>query len=202
MESMLTEKTDKYVQLDSDLSAFSPGKFDKGAGILKQTLWYFVNALLVRASWNPFMGIKIVLLKMFGAKIGKGLVIKNNVCIKFPWKLTLGDNVWLGEGCWIDNLDKVTIGNNVCISQGALLLTGNHDYTSKSFDYRNAPIIVEDGAWIGAKAVVCPGVTVRSHAVLTVASIVTKEMEAYGIYQGNPARLIRKRVIHNKIAGY
>lgn len=199
---MLTEKTDKYVQLDSDLSAFSPGKFDKGAGILKQTLWYFVNALLVRASWNPFMGIKIVLLKMFGAKIGKGLVIKNNVCIKFPWKLTLGDNVWLGEGCWIDNLDKVTIGNNVCISQGALLLTGNHDYTSKSFDYRNAPIIVEDGAWIGAKAVVCPGVTVRSHAVLTVASIVTKEMEAYGIYQGNPARLIRKRVIHNKIAGY
>lgn len=195
MESMLTEKTDKYVQLDSDLSAFSPGKFDKGAGILKQTLWYFVNALLVRASWNPFMGIKIVLLKMFGAKIGKGLVIKNNVCIKFPWKLTLGDNVWLGEGCWIDNLDKVTIGNNVCISQGALLLTGNHDYTSKSFDYRNAPIIVEDGAWIGAKAVVCPGVTVRSHAVLTVASIVTKEMEAYGIYQGNPAKIIRKRII-------
>ena len=192
---MLTEKTDKYVQLDSDLSAFSPGKFDKGAGILKQTLWYFVNALLVRASWNPFMGIKIVLLKMFGAKIGKGLVIKNNVCIKFPWKLTLGDNVWLGEGCWIDNLDKVTIGNNVCISQGALLLTGNHDYTSKSFDYRNAPIIVEDGAWIGAKAVVCPGVTVRSHAVLTVASIVTKEMEAYGIYQGNPAKIIRKRII-------
>lgn len=195
MESMLTEKTDKYVQLDSDLSAFSPGKFDKGAGILKQTLWYFVNALLVRASWNPFMGIKIVLLKMFGAKIGKGLVIKNNVCIKFPWKLTLGDNVWLGEGCWIDNLDKVTIGNNVCISQGALLLTGNHDYTSKSFDYRNAPIIVEDGAWIGAKAVVCPGVTVRSHAILTVASIVTKEMEAYGIYQGNPAKIIRKRII-------
>lgn len=192
---MLTEKTDKYVQLDSDLSAFSPGKFDKGAGILKQTLWYFVNALLVRASWNPFMGIKIVLLKMFGAKIGKGLVIKNNVCIKFPWKLTLGDNVWLGEGCWIDNLDKVTIGNNVCISQGALLLTGNHDYTSKSFDYRNAPIIVEDGAWIGAKAVVCPGVTVRSHAILTVASIVTKEMEAYGIYQGNPAKIIRKRII-------
>ena len=191
----MTEKTDKYVQLDSDLSAFSPGKFDKGAGILKQTLWYFVNALLVRASWNPFMGIKIVLLKMFGAKIGKGLVIKNNVCIKFPWKLTLGDNVWLGEGCWIDNLDKVTIGNNVCISQGALLLTGNHDYTSKSFDYRNAPIIVEDGAWIGAKAVVCPGVTVRSHAVLTVASIVTKEMEAYGIYQGNPAKIIRKRII-------
>ena len=183
------------MQLNCDLSTFSPDDFDKGAGIIKQTLWYFVNALLVRASWNPFMGIKIALLKAFGAKIGKGLVIKNNVCIKFPWKLTLGDNVWLGESCWIDNLDRVTIGSNVCISQGALLLTGNHDYTLSTFDYRNAPILIEDGAWIGAKAVVCPGVTVRPHAILTVGSIATKEMEAYGIYQGNPAKWVRKRII-------
>lgn len=181
----------KEVRLDT----FRAGNFDKGAGFLTQTLWYFVNALLVRASWNPFMGIKIALLKAFGAKIGKGLVIKNNVCIKFPWKLTIGDYVWLGENCWIDNLDEVTIGSHVCISQGALLLTGNHDYTLSSFDYRNAPIVIEDGAWIGARAVVCPGVTVRSHAILTVGSIATKDMEAYGIYQGNPAQLIRKRVI-------
>lgn len=177
------------------LNTFSTGNFDKGAGFIKQMLWYFVNALIVRASWNPCMGIKIALLKAFGAKIGKGLVIKNNVCIKFPWKLTIGDYVWLGENCWIDNLDKVTIGNQVCISQGALLLTGNHDYTLTSFDYRNAPIVIEDGAWIGAKAVVCPGVIVHSHAILTVGSIATKEMEDYGIYQGNPAKLIRLRLI-------
>lgn len=177
------------------LSNFSNHSFDKGASFLKQTLWYFTNALLVRASWNPFMGIKIALLKVFGAKIGKGLIIKNNVCIKFPWKLTIGDNVWLGEYAWIDNLDNVTIGNDVCISQGALLLTGNHDYTLSSFDYRNAPICIEDGAWIGAKATVCPGVTVHSHAILTVGSTATKDMEAYGIYQGNPAQHIRKRNI-------
>lgn len=182
----------KKVRLDT----FHTGNFDKGAGFIKQTLWYFVNALIVRASWNPLMGIKIALLKAFGAKIGKGLVIKNNVCIKFPWKLTLGDHVWLGENCWIDNLDSVTIGNHVCISQGALLLTGNHDYTLTSFDYRNAPIVIEDGVWIGANTVVCPGVTVHSHAILTVGSIATKEMEAYGIYQGNPAQLIRKRIIN------
>lgn len=181
----------KKVRLDT----FSTGNFDKGAGFIKQTLWYFVNALIVRASWNPFMGIKIALLKAFGAKIGKGLIIKNNVCIKFPWKLTIGDYVWLGENCWIDNLDKVTIGNHVCISQGALLLTGNHDYTLTSFDYRNAPIVIEDGAWLGAKTVVCPGVTVRSYAILTVGSIATKDMEAYGIFQGNPALFIRERII-------
>lgn len=178
-----------------DLGSFITGNFNKGANPLKIVLWYFVNALIVRASWNPFMGIKIFLLKVFGAKIGKGLVIKNNVCIKFPWKLTIGDNVWLGENCWIDNLDYITIGNNVCVSQGALLLTGNHDYTLSTFDYRNAPIVIEDGVWIGAKTVVCPGVVAQSHSILTVGSIATKDMETYGIYQGNPAVLIRKRYI-------
>lgn len=178
-----------------NLSTFTTRNFNKGASSLKIILWYFVNALIVRASWNPFMGIKILLLRVFGAKIGKGLVIKNNVSIKFPWKLTIGNNVWLGENCWIDNLDFVTIGNNVCISQGALLLTGNHDYRLSTFDYRNAPIVIEDGVWIGAKTVVCPGVVAKSHSILTVGSIATKEMETYGIYQGNPAVLIRKRFI-------
>lgn len=180
------------------LGTFTTRNFNKGANSLKIVLWYFVNALIVRASWNPFMGIKVFLLRFFGAKIGRGLVIKNNVCIKFPWKLTIGENVWLGENCWIDNLDYVTIGNNVCISQGALLLTGNHDYTLSTFDYRNAPITIEDGAWIGAKTIVCPGVTVKNHAILTVGSIATKDMEEYGIYQGNPAVLIRTRFVKNE----
>lgn len=177
------------------LASFDGSDFNKGAGLIKTTLWYFVNALLVRASWNPFMGIKVALLRVFGAKIGKGLVIKNNVIIKSPWNLTIGDHCWLGEACWIDNLDRVVIGNNVCISQGALLLTGNHDYTISSMPYRNAVIHIEDGAWIGAKAVVCPGVTVHRNAILTVGSIATKDMEENGIYQGNPAVRIRERKI-------
>lgn len=189
------ENMDKVKHDSVRLATFNGSNFDKGAGFLKITLWYFVNALLVRASWNPFMGIKIVLLRMFGAKVGKGLVIKNNVVIKSPWNLTVGDDCWLGEDCWIDNLDKVCIGNNVCISQGALLLTGNHDYTLSSMPYRNGAITLEDGAWIGAKAVVCPGVTVRRNAILTVGSVATKEMEENGIYQGNPAVRVRTRVL-------
>lgn len=176
------------------LAAFDGSDFDKGAGFLKTTLWYFVNALVVRASWNPFMGIKVALLRAFGAKIGKGLVIKNEVRIKSPWNLVIGDNCWLGEGCWIDNLDKVTIGNDVCVSQGTMLLTGNHDYTIVNMPYRNAPIMIEDGAWIGAKTVVCPGVHVGRNAILTVGSVATKDLEEMGIYQGNPARKIRERV--------
>lgn len=177
------------------LATFTTGSFDKGAGFVKQVLWYMINALIVRASWNPNIKIKICLLRLFGAQIGKGLVLKNNVTIKFPWKLVVGDNVWIGENVWIDNLDKVVIGSDVCISQGALLLTGNHDYTLPTFDYRNAPIYIEDGAWIGAKSVVCPGVMVCTHAILTVGSVATKDMESYGIYQGNPAVKIRERIV-------
>ena len=172
---------------------FDGSQFDKGASKIKQALWYFVNALLVRASWNPFMGIKISLLRLFGAQIGKGLVIKNNVTVKFPWKLKIGDDCWIGEDVWIDNLDWVNIGNNVCISQGAMLLTGNHDYTVYNMPYRNAPIVIDDGVWIGAQVVVCLGVMVNNYAILTVGSIATKDMEENGIYQGNPAKIIRKR---------
>jgi putative colanic acid biosynthesis acetyltransferase WcaF len=179
----------------TDLSQFDTGNFNKGASNLKQVLWYFVNALFVRASWNPFMGIKIILLKLFGAKIGKGLIIKNNVIIKFPWKLTIENHVWLGENCWIDNLDYVIIGNNVCISQGVHILTGNHDYTISSMPYRNEPVVLKEGVWIGAKSVVCPGVTCHSHSILAAGSVATKNMEAFTVYQGNPAIAVRKRII-------
>jgi putative colanic acid biosynthesis acetyltransferase WcaF len=178
---------------DVSLRSFDGSAFPKGAGIVKRALWYGVNALVVRASWNPFMGIKLALLRAFGARIGRGLVLKNNVNIKSPWNLTVGDDCWIGEYVWIDNLDRVTIGSNVCLSQGAMLLTGNHDYTEPSMPYRNAPIHIEDGAWIGAKSVVCPGVHVRRNAILTVGSIATKDLSENGIYQGNPALQVRMR---------
>lgn len=178
-----------------NLNGFSTDGFDKGAGRLKIMLWYIVNAFIVRASWNPLMGIKIALLRAFGAKIGKGVIIKNEVRIKSPWFLTIGNNCWLGEQCWIDNLDRVIIGSNACISQGAMLLTGNHDYEVSTMPYRNAPIVIKDGAWIGAQAIVCPGVTVYENAILTVGSVATRNLEANGIYQGNPAVKKKERKI-------
>lgn len=185
----------QHTKNNISLASFDGLEFDKGAGFFKITLWYFVNAIFVRASWNPFMKMKVMMLRAFGARIGKGLVIKNNVIIKYPWKLVIGDDCWLGEGCWIDNLDRVIIGDDVCISQGAMLLTGNHDYTIYNMPYRNAPITIENGGWVGARATVCPGVTVHSNAILTVGSVATKDMEENGIYQGNPAVKIRERKI-------
>jgi putative colanic acid biosynthesis acetyltransferase WcaF len=91
----------------------------------------------------------------------------------------------------------VNLGNNVCLSQGSMLLTGNHDFRKKTFDLIIKPITLEDGVWIGAKSVVCPGVYAESHSILTVQSVVTSRMEAYTIYQGNPAKPVKIREIKN-----
>ncbi len=124
-------------------------------------------------------------------------VIKPKVNIKYPWFLILGDYVWIGEKVWIDNLAQVTIGSNVCISQGALLLCGNHNYKKPSFDLITGKITLEDGVWIGALATVCPGVCCKSHSILTVGSVATKDMDSYSIYQGNPAFKTKNRELSN-----
>jgi putative colanic acid biosynthesis acetyltransferase WcaF len=97
---------------------------------------------------------------------------------------------------WIDNLTSVTIGDHVCLSQGALLLTGNHNYKKNTFDLITGPITLEDGVWIGAKSVVCPGVRCSSHSVLAVGSVAAKDLKPYFIYQGNPAAPVRERIIN------
>jgi putative colanic acid biosynthesis acetyltransferase WcaF len=157
--------------------------------------WLVVNALFFNNALAVFGGLKCRLLRLFGAKVGNGVVIKPCVNIKYPWLLEIGNDVWIGEKAWIDNLGMVSIGDNACISQGALLLTGNHDYRTPTFELMIGTITIEDGVWIGAKATVCPGVTCKSHSVLTVSSVATKDLDAYSIYQGVPAQKIKDRII-------
>jgi putative colanic acid biosynthesis acetyltransferase WcaF len=178
----------------TDLSKFQNESYHPGS-ILKRITWYIINRLFFRTSILYPTVIKVAILRLFGAKIGKGMVIKPNISIKYPWFLEIGNHVWFGENTWIDNLVNVKIGDNVCISQGAFILTGNHDYKKSSFDLIIGEIHLEDGVWIGAKSIVGPGVKCLSHSVLTAGSIASKDMDAYGIYQGNPAIKIRNRVI-------
>ena len=181
--------------MKTDLSLYDNSWYHIGAGNFKNILWYFCNILFVKCSLQPLSVIKVRLLRLFGAKIGKGVVIKPGVNIKYPWNLSIGDYSWIGENVWIDNLVQVTIGTNVCISQGAMLLCGNHNYKLPTFDLIVKPIIIENGAWVGAKSTVCPGVTLHTHAVLGVGSVANHDLDAYSIYQGNPAIKIRKRVM-------
>ena len=177
-----------------DLSKYNNDWYNPGS-TLKKTIWYFVNMFLFKTMLPIPSSIKRKVLKLFGAKVGVGVVIKPNVSVKYPWLLEIGDYSWIGEDVWIDNLAFISIGKNCVLSQGAFLLTGSHDYTLETFDLLTRSIVLEDGSWVGAKATVCPGVTLKTHSVLAVGSIATKDLEAYGIYQGNPAIKKRDRVI-------
>jgi putative colanic acid biosynthesis acetyltransferase WcaF len=178
----------------TQLSQYRP-TLNIGAGKLTQIAWYFTNIFFFKNTLNVSSSLKVLLLKIFGAKVGKGVVVKPGVNIKYPWKLVIGNYTWIGENVWIDNLVKVSLGSNVCISQGALLLTGNHNYKSEKFDLLTGEIVLEDGVWIGAKAIVCAGVVCHSHAMLAVASVASSHLQAYSIYRGNPAEKIKERDI-------
>jgi putative colanic acid biosynthesis acetyltransferase WcaF len=183
--------------LKTQLNKFTNNWYTSGASKPKMLLWYFVNLIFFTSRWLPVSAIKVALLRIFGAQVGSGVVIKPAVNIKYPWRLKIGNHVWIGEQVWIDNLENVEIGHHVCISQGAMLLCGNHNYKKSSFDLMVGKIILEEGAWIGAQTVVCPGVVCKSHSILTVGSVATSELKAYTIYQGNPAKAIKERVISN-----
>lgn len=180
--------------MKTDLSTFDNSWFKPGSA-LKRLLWYYVNLIFLKSGWNISSGLKVFWLKLFGAKIGKGVVIKPKVNIKYPWKLRIGNYSWIGEEVWIDNLAEVTLEDHVCISQGAILQCGNHNYKKSSFDLIVSPIVLKSGCWVGARSCVAPGVTIESHAVLSMGSTATKNLEAYKIYAGNPATYKKDRQI-------
>lgn len=183
--------------MTTDLSAYDNNWYSPHAGIVKRGTWYFVNAVVLLNPLIPSSRLKVALLRAFGARVGKGVVIKPRVNIKHPWLLEIHDYTWIGERVWIDNLARVSIGSHCCVSQGALLLCGSHNYKSPSFDLEVRTINIEDGAWIGAKAIVTGGL-VGSHAVLAAGSVATSDLLPYMVYQGNPAKPKRTREIVTK----
>lgn len=185
------------VRLDQyDNSWYKPGR-----SFAWRTAWHLLGAPILRSAWMPSSGIRVRLLRWFGAKIGDGVVIKPAVEVKYPWHLVLGDHCWLGEGCWIDNLTTVRVGSNVCISQGAYLCTGNHDWTDPAFGLMIAPIQLGDGAWAGARCILMPGSVLGVGAVAGAGSVVRGVVPDFEIYAGNPAVFVRKRVIDSRRSG-
>ena len=180
-----------------DLSAYSPGQFNRGASVLKEGLWLVVSLVLFRLCPFSFSGLKRSVLRAFGARIGNHVTIKPQVKITFPWKLVVGDYVWLGEECWLLNLERIVIGDHVCVSQRAFLCTGNHNYKLPTFDLIVKPIAHDEGSWVGAGGWVGPGVKVGSYAVLAAGAVAVNDLEPWGIYQGNPAALVKRRVINS-----
>lgn len=179
-----------------DLSAYrNPPTHDKGRSFAVRALWHCLNAVFLQNPLNPSSKLKIALLRLFGAKIGRGVLLKPGINVKSPWKVEIGDFAMIGERAWLDSVAPIAIGAHVCISQDAYLCTGNHDWTDPAFGLIEWPLVVEDGAWIGARATILPGARVGAHAVVAAGTVLSKTAEPYTIYAGNPAVAVKTREI-------
>lgn len=156
--------------------------YDKGRGFAVQALWVAVSTLIFAQVWCPSR-LRCAILRLFGAQIGNGVLIRHRVTVQWPWKLTIGDNSWVGTGAELANLDNIVIGSDVCISQHVFLCTGSHDRTSETFEFDNAPIVIEDGVWICARSTVLRGVTVGANSVIGATTLVHRDIPADSIVQ-------------------
>jgi putative colanic acid biosynthesis acetyltransferase WcaF len=166
---------------------------DRGHSRWVEAAWYLFKCIFFVTPLPYPSRIKVCILRWFGASIGRGVAIKPRVNIHFPWKLSIGDYSWIGEEVFILNFEPVNIGSHCCISQRAFLCTGNHDYRQLDMRYRNRAIIIEDGAWVGAQVFVSPNVTIRTEAVITAGSVVTKSQPAKMVCGGNPCVALKHR---------
>ena len=148
-----------------DLAGFTGRGYERGRGVMLQLLWLGVWKSVAMKWWCPST-MRIAVLRAFGARIGDNVLIRHDVNIHWPWKLSVGDNSWIGEQAWLLNLEQITIGSNTCISQDVLLCTGSHDHHSPTFEFDNAPIVIGNGVWVATRATVLRGVRIADNATI------------------------------------
>ena len=175
-----------------ELNQFENKEYAPG-GWLKRVTWYLVSIIFFESKLFIGYPLKRILLRLYGARIGRKVKIKPSVIIKYPWFLEIGDYTWIGENVWIDNLNQVKIGANVCVSQGAMFLTGNHDYRKATFDLMTGEISIGDTCWVGAKVLLCPGVNVAYGCVLTVGVIIKRDILEPNMVVSNECSLVYKK---------
>jgi putative colanic acid biosynthesis acetyltransferase WcaF len=171
----------------------TPPDWQPGASLPVCTFWFCAGAPLLSARWLPGSAWRVLLLRSFGAQIGSGCRLKPGLRVKFPWRLQVGHHCWLAEDAWLDNLAPITLGDRVCLSQGAYLCTGNHNFRSPGFDLRLGPITIGSDAWIAARAVLAPGTVIGPGGVVALGAVVSGTVPAGAIVRGNPAVVVGQR---------
>ncbi|MEM6883671.1 MAG: WcaF family extracellular polysaccharide biosynthesis acetyltransferase [Verrucomicrobiota bacterium] len=172
-----------------DLSQYNNSDFNRGASRLKEALWRLCQGLFFQPLWHMPSGFRVFVLRCFGAKIGERVVVRAGVNISFPWRVELGDDVWLGEEVMILSLAPVKVGSSVCISQRAFLCTGSHDHLSETFELKTEPIEVGAGTWIAAMAFVGPGVTLGRNVRVGAGAVVLQDLPDGAMAVGVPAQI-------------
>lgn len=175
-----------------DLARYTTGDFQRGAPPLKEAAWWAVRALFFQTPLPWPSPLRVALLRLFGAKIGEGVVIRSHVNITFPWRFSAGDHVWIGEEVLILSLAPVAIESNCCISQRAFLCTGSHDFSSPAFSLRTSPITIREGSWVAAAAFIAPGVQVGPASMVAAGSVVLEDVAPGVLVRGNPATVVKK----------
>lgn len=166
----------------------------RGKSALKCQTWWLIQSCLFATSPQFMYRWRNFLLRAFGAKIGKHVIIRPSARVTYPWKLTVGDYVWIGDHVELYTLAEIHIAAHAVISQRSYLCTGSHDPTSRSFKIFAKPIIVEEGAWIATDVFVAPGITVGRNAIIGARSTLLSDAKSDYIYIGSPAKAIKPRV--------
>jgi len=175
-----------------DLSGAPGERASWGRGRFIVYLWAIFERLFVTNSWQISSRLRIAVLRMFGAEIGRNVVFRPRTRVSFPWKLQVGDRCWIGEGVWFHNQDHIHVGHDVAISQETLLTTGSHAHR-RDMALITRPITVEAGAWITSRCMVLGGVTIGRSALVQPMSLIGNDVPPGEIWGGNPARRIGER---------
>jgi len=177
-----------------DLRLFRLPENFRGRSAWTVQLWWLVQATLFNLSPQVLYGWRRWLLRLFGATIGRGVLLRPSVQITYPWKVSIGDWSWIGDNVSLYSLGAIEIGENVVISQNSYLCTGSHDFRKASFDIYAQKIVVEPESWIAADVFVAPGVRIGHGAVVGARSTVLQDLPSMMVCHGNPARSIRPRL--------
>ena len=171
-----------------DLRKYDQSKFDRGRSGWYVLLWWFVQAIAFPLTPHQLHAPRCALLRLFGAKIGKGVIIRPTARFTYPWKVEIGDYSWIGDDVVFYSLDRIQIGKHCVISQKSYLCTGSHDISDPAFALQVAPIAIGNGAWVATDCFIGPGVQIGANTVVGSRSSVFRSLPPAQVCWGNPCR--------------
>lgn len=177
-----------------DLNTFKLPKNFRGRNAFTVQLWWVVQGVFFRNSPQFMYAFRRFLLRLFGAKIGKKVIIRPTVRTTYPWKVSIGDYSWIGDDVVLYSLGEIEIGNNVVVSQKSYLCAASHDYLKSDFPIFSKKIVIEDECWLATDVFVAPGITIGKGTVIGSRSSVYKSVPPNKVCNGNPAKIIRERI--------
>ena len=156
-------------------------------------LWMLVMATVFRWSPHPAYAWRALLLRAFGASIGTNVKIRSSARVFYPWRLSIGDNSWIGDFADLYSHAQITIGRDSVVSQYSYICTAGHDYTRSDFPLVAEPVTIGNEAWIAADVYVAPGVRIGSGSVIGARSTVLSDIPENVVAYGHPAKVARAR---------